>query len=156
MSSCEAELVALADLAIELIYIRELAAYIGYHHDGPVTVSTDNKGAYDLCHRFTSAANSRHVDRKLFKMRELRGAGVVNVKHVGTDFNPADIFTKVLGRQVFERHRRTILNVAASDIIESMRAAREKHDPPKEKLAAAFSVSRRDRAARVLSSINEI
>ena len=34
MSSCEAELVALADLAIELIYIRELAAFVGHVHDG--------------------------------------------------------------------------------------------------------------------------
>ena len=109
-------------------------------------VSTDNKGAYDLCHRFTSAANSRHVDRKLFKMRELRGAGVVNVKHVGTDFNPADIFTKVLGRQVFERHRSTILNAAASKIIESMRAAREKYDPAKEAAAVAFASGRRARS----------
>ena len=90
MSSCEAELVALADLAIELIYIRQLAEFIGYKHEGPVEVSTDNKGAYDLCHRFTSAANSRHVDRKLFKMRELRGAGVVIVKHVSTELNPAE------------------------------------------------------------------
>ena len=45
MSSCEAELVALADLAIELIYIRELAAARSSatsEHVGPVDVSTDN------------------------------------------------------------------------------------------------------------------
>ena len=115
MSSCEAELVALADLSIELLYISSLLAFIGYEHEGPIGVSTDNKGAYDLCHRFTSAANSRHVDRKLFKMRELRGAGVVTVAHVPTEFNPADLFTKVLGRQDFEKHRRTVLNLAAAE-----------------------------------------
>ena len=112
MSSCEAELVALAGLAIELLYIVGLANFIGYEHEGPVSVSTDNKGAYDLCHRYTSAANSRHVDRKLFKMRELRGAGLVAVKHVATESNPADLFTKVLSRQTFELHRRTVLNAA--------------------------------------------
>ena len=68
-----------------------------------------------MCHRFTSAANSRHVDRKLFRMRELRGAGVVTVAHVPTEFNPADLFTKVLGRQEFEKHRRTVLNLAAAE-----------------------------------------
>ena len=36
-------------------------------------VFTDSKAAYDLCHRLTTAQNSRHVDRKMFKMRELRG-----------------------------------------------------------------------------------
>ena len=118
MSSCEAELVALADLAIELLYIIGLLTFIGYEHDGAVQVSTDNKGAYDLCHRFSSAANSRHIDRKLFKMRELRGAGTVNVNWVGTEFNPADLFTKVLSRQEFEKHRRTVLNLAAAEGVE--------------------------------------
>ena len=46
-------------------------------------------------------------------MRELRGAGVVSVKYVPTDENTADIFTKILSRQPFEKHRRTLLNQAA-------------------------------------------
>ena len=45
-------------------------------------------------------------------MRELRGAGVVTVDHVPTDKNPADIFTKVLKRQPFEQHRKTVMNNA--------------------------------------------
>ena len=49
----------------------------------------------------------------MFKMRELRGAGVVNVSHVSTENNPADLFTKVLTRQVFEKHRATVLNLGA-------------------------------------------
>jgi hypothetical protein len=61
--------------------------------------------------RFTSAQNSRHVDRKMFKMRELRGAGVVTVELIPTDDNPADLFTKILSRQVFERHRCPVLNL---------------------------------------------
>ena len=124
MSSCEAELIALADLAIELIYVKSLLEFIGYQHVGPVEVSTDNKGAYDLCHRFTSAQNSRHIDRKVFKMRELRGAGVVAVKHVPTELNPADLFTKILGRQTFEKHRKTVLNLPCGEGIEKTRQLR--------------------------------
>ena len=105
---------ALADLAIELLYIISLLKFIGYEHDGPIEVSTDNQAAYDLCHRFTSAQNSRHIDRKLFKMRELRGAGIVVVKKVPTEFNPADLFTKVLGRHDFEKHRRHVMNLDAA------------------------------------------
>ena len=113
-SSCEAELVTLADAAIELIYLEGLLADIGHTLDGPIEVRTDNKRAYDLCHRYTSAANSRHIDRKLFKMRELRGHGKVNVSHVPTDKNPADMFTKVLGRQVFEKYRKWVINISAN------------------------------------------
>jgi len=130
MSSCEAELVALADLAIEMLYIVDLLTFIGYEVKRPIKCFTDNKGAYDLCHRYTSAQNSRHIDRKLFKMRELRGAGVVSVAHVETKLNPADIFTKITDRQTFERHRATILGLAAA------RGAGREH---REAVAAATS-----------------
>ena len=109
MSSCEAELVALADCAIELLFIIGVVTFIGISCDAAIQVYTDNKAAHDLCNRFTTAQISRHVDRKMFKMRELRGAGVVEVNHIPTDKNPADLFTKVLSRQVFERHRATVL-----------------------------------------------
>ena len=113
MSSCEAELVALCDAAIELIHTLSVLEFLGHDTSGPVEVCTDSKAAYDLCHRFTSASNSRHVDRKLFKMRELRGAGVVVVRHIPGDSNPADLFTKILTRQPFEKHRKVVLNTAA-------------------------------------------
>ena len=45
-------------------------------------------------------------------MRELRGAGVVTVTYVPTDENTADLFTKILGRQPFEKHRKVVLKVA--------------------------------------------
>jgi len=130
MSSCEAELVALADLAIEMLYIIALLTFIGYEVKRPVKCYTDNKGAYDLCHRYTSAQNSRHIDRKVFKMRELRGAGTVSVAHIETKLNPADIFTKITDRQTFERHRATILGLAAA------RGAGRSH---REAMAAATS-----------------
>ena len=119
-------------MAIELLYIRGLLEFIGYELDGPIKVHTDNKAAYDLCHRFTSAQNSRHVDRKLFKMRELRGAGVVVVAHVPTELNPADLFTKVLSRQEFEKHRRIVLNIPAAEGI-----ARQAHDRASEEKESA-------------------
>ena len=111
MSSTEAELTALADCAIELIAIIGVLAALGYVAAKAIEVGTDNKGAWQLCHRFTSAQHSRHIDRKLFKMRELRGKEVVTVKYVPTDDNPADLFTKVLSRQPFEKHRRKVMNI---------------------------------------------
>ena len=41
-------------------------------------------------------------------MRELRGAGEVIVKYIPTDENTSDIFTKVLSRQPFEKHRKVV------------------------------------------------
>lgn len=115
MSSCEAELIALADCAIELLYVSKVAEFIGLEMDGPVEVYTDNKGARDLCHRFSAAQNSRHIDRKMYKMRELRGAGVVDVSHIAGTENPADMFTKVLPPQVFHKHRKVVMNLHGAE-----------------------------------------
>ena len=42
MSTTEAELVALAECAIELITIMSVLKTLGYELDGPVDVGTDN------------------------------------------------------------------------------------------------------------------
>ena len=115
MSSTEAELIALADCAVELLAVMGVTAFLGRKLNKAVRVYTDNKGAYDLCHRFTTSQHSRHIDRKVFKMRELRGAGVTEVHWLSGLTNPADLFTKILTRQAFETHRRTVLNLAARE-----------------------------------------
>ena len=82
---------------------------------GPTLVGTDNKGAYDLCHRATVGRHSRHVERKVFKMRELRFAGKVKVELVPTKDNASDMLTKALDEYTFARHRDTIMNRKISE-----------------------------------------
>ena len=120
MSTTEAELYALAACAIELLYIISLLEFLGYVCSVDIVVETDNKGAYDLCHRYTSAQHSRHIERKLFKMREMRGAGLVQVRYVPTGENTADLFTKILSRQPFEKHRKVVLNLPASMVSDTL------------------------------------
>ena len=47
--------------------------------------------------------------------------GLVTVKYLGTEENTADLFTKILDRQPFEKHRKTVLNTAANDGVPSAR-----------------------------------
>ena len=47
---------------IELLHIIAVVSFLGHEIMDPVDASTDSKAAYDLCHRFTSAQNSRHID----------------------------------------------------------------------------------------------
>ena len=62
----------------------------------------------------------------------MRGAGTVTVVHVRTEDNAADIFTKILPRQTFEKHHRTILNLS---------------DPTPEVPAAAMGIIRHTEVA---------
>ena len=110
VSSCEAELMALAACALEVLFFKGILAAMGEEIDEAIDVFTDNKAAHDLCHRHSSGQHSRHVDRKMYKMRELRGSGVVNVLKIDGAKNPADLFTKPLTRQPFEEHRKTVMN----------------------------------------------
>ena len=73
--------------------------------------------------RCTSAQHSRHIDRKLFKM-PCASAGRVTVRYIPTDENEADLFTKILGRHAFEKHRKTVLNLSADNGVEQSRKLR--------------------------------
>jgi len=77
----------------------------------PIVLHTDNQGAYDLCHRHSAGQHSRHVDRKMYKMRELRGVDIVQIFKIDGEKNPADFFTKPLTRQPFERYRKFVMNL---------------------------------------------
>lgn len=63
---------------------------------GPIETNTDNSGAYNLCYRTTVGKNSKHVERRVYKMRELKHQGIVRVNLIPTAEMPADLLTKAL------------------------------------------------------------
>ena len=134
VSTCEAELMALATAALEVLFLIKILTSSGYdfegedeaelqtknpeahalvYNHGPVEVCTDSKSAFDLCHREGAGQFSRHVERKHFKMREVRAAGKVNLTLIPTAENSADMFTKILDRIPFEKHRAVVMNLQA-------------------------------------------
>ena len=54
---------------------------------------------------------SKHVERREYKMRELRADGVVTLVHTPTDEMDADMLTKPLGDAMFAKHRRSVMNL---------------------------------------------
>ena len=64
--------------------------------------------------RCSNGKNSRHVERKVYKMRELRTDGVVKLILVPTEDMTADLLTKPLGDAVFKKHRDEIMNLAVA------------------------------------------
>ena len=65
----------------------------------------------------------------------MRGAGRVVVGHIPGETNPADLFTKILTRQPFEKHRKFVLNLPGYTGVEHARRAR---------IAAATASSQRE------------
>jgi hypothetical protein len=92
-------------------HIHRLIHAVGELVHGPIEVGVDNKGAYDLCHRTTTGKNSRHVERKVWKMRELHALDVVKLVLVPTEDMCADMLTKPLDDKTFHKHRKECMNL---------------------------------------------
>jgi hypothetical protein len=71
----------------------------------------DNSGAIELSRDRKSCHRSRHVDRRYFKVRELKALGELDVTHIPTADNSADLLTKVLSYLAHAKHRARLLNL---------------------------------------------
>ena len=77
---------------------------MGYDVSEPTVLWVDNKGVVDLSKRPECTARSRHIERRYLKIREWVAGGHIVVKFVPTAENRADVFTKPLATNDFERH----------------------------------------------------
>ena len=80
-------------------------------HSLPPPIDVDNSGAVKLSREQKSCHRSRHVDRRYFKVRELHFEGELDVEHIDTNDNVADLLTKPLDRDKLERFRSLLLNI---------------------------------------------
>jgi hypothetical protein len=65
----------------------------------------DNQGAQSLAKNPVNHKQSKHIDIKYHRIRELLKNGVFRLEYVPTKENVADIFTKGLDKPSFEKHR---------------------------------------------------
>ena len=110
MSSTEAEIMAASLAALEAVFLRGLLKWLLCPQEDPTPLGVDNQGAVALSQSYISNSNTKHIERRHLKIRELVDEMVVRPEFVPTDKNPADIFTKPLGRRKFEKYRKMILN----------------------------------------------
>ena len=100
LSSAEAELVAAVKMSAELIGITQLAADWGIAMLGKVHV--DSSAAIGVANR-RGNGKLRHVRVGSLWIQEKLEDGDLLMEKVGTEWNPADLLTKGLGREKLER-----------------------------------------------------
>ena len=106
LSSCEAEYVAAAAAAAcQGVWLSRLIADMMGTKETPVKLLMDNMSAIALSRNPVHHDRSKHIDTKYHFIRECIEAGKVEVEHVGTAGQLADIFTKSLGRIKFVEQR---------------------------------------------------
>ena len=110
MSSCEAELIAANAAGSECVYVKNLLTDLL----GAEVVSTglrshlscDNQGTVSFAHHpVVVMSRMKHVARDMLKLREWVMDKVFDMTYLPSKRNPADMLTKSLCPQQFEKLR---------------------------------------------------
>ena len=104
-STTEAEYVAMADGVKEALYVRGIFKFLMPSVEPKsIGVFEDNKGAIDIAENPLSSSNSKHIDVRYHFLRELIASGDISVKYLQSGEQHADILTKAIERENFEKH----------------------------------------------------
>ena len=104
-SSTEAEYVALSVCVSEVKLIRDLLNEFGIEIKNAIRIYEDNAGAISISKYGNLTRNSKYIETHFHFVNENYLKGIINVVKIESEENPADIFTKSLGRIKFEKFR---------------------------------------------------
>ena len=101
--------------AREGMYFRDLLTELGVPLLGATALRSDNKSVKELSLDSIAFKKTKHILRAAHFLRDLCDRQFFQVIWIAGTQNPADLFTKVLSRQEFEKHRRVVLNLPAAE-----------------------------------------
>ena len=105
LSSTESEYTTLSKVGCEVIWMRYLLGEFGYDMSRPSPMMVDNASAIQVAKHPEHQSTMKHVHRAYHWIRDHVEQGDIVIKHVPGVDNPADIFTKPLGRVKFCKFR---------------------------------------------------
>jgi hypothetical protein len=108
LSSCEAEYIVSANAACQGIWLSRLLGELLGVQAPKVRLMVDNKSAIALSKNPVHHDRSKHIDTKYHFVRDCVDRGEVDIDHVGTAEQLADILTKALGRVRFVELRQQL------------------------------------------------
>ena len=103
LSTTEAEYVAITDTLKEGTYVRNILSFVDLGWRS-ILLKEDNEGAIALGNNPVSSNNSKHIDVRYHFIRWKVQAGEVELIHVESAQQHADVLTKPLSRESLEVH----------------------------------------------------
>lgn len=95
LSTTEAEYVAATKAIKEALWLKGLLSEIN-ELSNPVTLYSDSQSAIHLCKNPVFHERTKHIDVKLHFIRDIVAKDTLLLEKIATQFNPADMGTKVL------------------------------------------------------------
>jgi Reverse transcriptase (RNA-dependent DNA polymerase) len=105
LSTVEAEYMAAANATKEAIWLRTLLQDLGFTQVQATTIWGDNTGCIALAHNPIAHSRAKHIDIRHHFIRERIASDEINLVSCSTKDMIADIFTKALPRESFEKFR---------------------------------------------------
>ncbi|KAJ9542310.1 hypothetical protein OSB04_028816 [Centaurea solstitialis] len=109
-STCEFEYIAACEASKEAIWMSNFIGDLGVVPtiQDAIEIFCDNKSAVALTKEPKDHEKSKHIERKYHFVRSKVEEGHVIVKHIRSEDNPVDPFTKALAKSIHDEHARFI------------------------------------------------
>jgi len=105
LSSTESEYTTASKVGCEVMWTRYLFEDLGCDTSRPSPLLVDNKSAIQVAKHPEHQSTMKHVHRAYHWIRDHIAQGHIAVSHVPGNENPAELFTKPLGRVKFSKFR---------------------------------------------------
>jgi hypothetical protein len=102
LSSAEAEYMALAESAKEVIWLKGHMEFFGIPILSPITIFEDNQSAIAMAKNPVFHQRTKHIDTRYHFIRDLISNNLIQIKYCPTEEMIADILTKALPKSTFE------------------------------------------------------
>ncbi|KAK3038643.1 hypothetical protein RJ639_027306 [Escallonia herrerae] len=102
-SSAEAEFRGIALGVCEALWLRLLLQDLGCVSKQPIKLYCDNKAACDIAHNLVQHDRTKHVEIDRFFIKEKLDEKIVELPHIRSEDQLADILTKAVSSRVFSK-----------------------------------------------------
>lgn len=97
-SSTEAEYRAMSGACSEIVWLRRLVSKLGFPQASPTLLHVDHKSAIQITENPVFHEITKHIEVDCHYIRDAYADGTIQLPHVSTTFQIADIFTKSLSK----------------------------------------------------------
>ncbi|KAL0410959.1 UNVERIFIED_CONTAM: Retrovirus-related Pol polyprotein from transposon TNT 1-94 [Sesamum latifolium] len=108
LSSAEAEYIAAMNAACEAVCLRRILKDMKFEQRGPTTIFCENMSAIAMAKNLVFHARSKHIELRHHFFRELVNEGEISIKFINTNDQPADILTKAVTSDKFEKFKKQV------------------------------------------------
>ena len=109
----EAEYMEASEASKEVIFFRELMKDVDCEMSAPTVLYEDNKACMAFSKNNTNHDRSKHIDIRAYALRDTVRNGVIELVHIDTKNQLADMLTKHQRKAIFIDHVERIFSVQA-------------------------------------------